>query len=87
MWCLRQKKVSRELSRNCDKRSWKYDYQLAHRKHRKRIKEKHKHIRFTQEIKDFIETHIREDMSPEQMVGIAKKESKRVSHKRIYQHI
>ena len=80
--------VSRELSRNCDKRSGKYHYELAHRKYRKRMKEKPKHIRFTQDVKDFVERKIREDLSPEQIVGIAKKDSLAcVSHERIYLHL
>lgn len=80
--------VSRELSRNCDGRSGKYNYELAHRKYRKRMEEKPKKIRFTGQVKIFVESKIREDLSPEQIVGTAKKENVRcVSHERIYQHV
>lgn len=80
--------VCRELARNCDKRSGKYHYQLAQQKYRKRIKEKPKHIRFTPEIKHFVESKIKDDFSPEQIVGVAKKEGiPCVSHERIYQHL
>lgn len=80
--------VSRELSRNCDKRKGNYDYQLAHRKYCKPIQAKPKRIRFTEEVKEFVEELICKDLCPEQIVGIAQKEGKPcVSHKRIYQHI
>jgi IS30 family transposase len=79
--------VSRELARNCDKRSGKYHHELAQRKYRKRMEEKPKHIRFTPEIKYFVERKIKDDFSPEQIVGTAKKEGIAcVSHERIYQH-
>jgi IS30 family transposase len=43
--------ISRELRRNCDKRSQTYEFDLAQRKYEKRQKSKRKHIRFTQQIK------------------------------------
>ena len=46
--------ISRELNRNCDKRSNNYDADLAQRKYEKRQKEKPKKIRFTDEIKSYI---------------------------------
>lgn len=80
--------VSRELSRNCDKRKGNYDYQLAHRKYCKPIQAKPKRIRFTEEVKEFVEELICKDLCPEQIVGIAQKEGKPcISHERIYQHI
>lgn len=80
--------VSRELSRNCDQRSGTYNYELAQRKYRQRIEQKPQHIRFTQEVKAYVEKNLREDLSPEQIVGIAIKEEKLcVSHECIYQHI
>ena len=52
------------------------------------MKQKKKHIRFIPEVKDFVEQGIRDDLSPEQIAGIAKIEGKScVSHERIYQHI
>ena len=80
--------VSRELSRNCDQRSGKYNYELAQRKYRQRIEQKPQHIRFTPEVKEYVKKGIEEDLSPEQIVGIATKEGKVcVSHECIYQHI
>jgi IS30 family transposase len=65
--------VSREIARNQDKRSGKYNYELAERKYRQRIREKPKKIHFTQAVKDFVESQLKEDLSPEQIVGVAKK--------------
>jgi len=80
--------VSREIARNCDKRSREYNYELAQRKYRKRMKEKPKKIHFTELVKAFVESQIKDDLSPEQIVGKAKKEGiPCVSHERIYQHI
>lgn len=80
--------VNRELSRNCDKRSGKYDHELAQRKYSKRMEQKPKRIHFTDEVKEYVEMQIKEDLSPEQIVGIAKKEGNIcVSPERIYQHI
>lgn len=80
--------VSRELSRNCDQRSGKYSHELAQRKYRKRIEQKPQHIRFTPEVQEYVKKGLEEDLSPEQIVGIATKEGKPcVSHECIYQHI
>ena len=61
--------VSRELKRNCDKRNGTYDYGLAQRKYEKRKKEKPKFRRFTEEIRIFVDGMLREELSPEQIVG------------------
>ncbi len=80
--------ISRELKRNCDKRSGKYDWQLAQRKYETRQEQKPKHIRFTDEVKELVNSWIAEDYSPEQISGRAKLEGKKcVSHERIYQYI
>lgn len=80
--------ISRELSRNSDQRNAKYCHQLAQRKYQKRMKEKPKHIGFTEEVKALVEQGIRDDLSPQQIKGIAEKENINcVSHERIYQHI
>jgi len=80
--------VCRELKRNCDKRSGAYNSDLAQRKYQQRQKDKPKKIRFTQEVKQLVDTWIEEDYSPEQIVGRAKYESKScVSHERMYQYI
>lgn len=80
--------ISRELKRNSDLRSDTYDDDLAHRKYKKRIKEKPKHIRFVTPIQKMVELHLSNKLSPEQIVGICKKDGiKCVSAERIYQHI
>lgn len=80
--------VSRECKRNSDARSGAYKYELAHRKHLTRQKEKRKHIRFTSEIQQEVEVLLRKDYSPEQVVGVLKKKEKEtVSVERIYQHV
>lgn len=80
--------VSRELHRNCDKRDFRYDHNMAQRKYEKRKKDKPQKDRFTQEIKEYVESRIRDDLSPDQIVGEAKLlKLPCVSHERIYQHI
>lgn len=80
--------VSRELKRNCDKRSKKYKAELAIKKCAERHKHKKKKERFTEWIKDYVTTLIKEDYSPEQISGVAKKDNILcVSHERIYQYI
>jgi IS30 family transposase len=80
--------VSRELKRNCDERNGQYHANLAQRKYDRRQKGKPKHIRFTPHIQTLVEQLIREDFSPEQIVGVLKKQDiEGVSIERIYQHI
>ena len=80
--------VSREIKRNKDQRSGIYCDDLANRKYAKRQKEKPKHIRFTEQIKNHVEHLIQNDYSPEQIAGVSKKDNiPCVSIERIYQHI
>lgn len=80
--------VGRELKRNCDKRSGRYDADLAQRKYEQRQREKPKAVRFTQEVMERVEAMLRMDYSPEQIVGRCKLEGLEcVSVERIYQHI
>jgi len=80
--------VSRELKRNSDQRNGRYKHDLAHRKYRYRQKSKFKHKRFTEEVQNDVEELLREDYSPEQVVGTLLKQGKStVSTERIYQHI
>jgi IS30 family transposase len=80
--------VSRELKRNCDKRSGEYKSDLAQRKYEQRQKNKPKKIRFTQEVKQLVDKWLAEDYSPEQIAGRAKIEDKIcVSPERIYQYV
>lgn len=65
--------IYREIQRNCDKRSGVYTSDLAQRKYAFRIKEKKKKITFTDEIKQTVNNLIKEDYSPEQIVGYCKK--------------
>lgn len=80
--------VSRELKRNCDMRSKKYDAVLAQRKYIQRQKNKPKHIRFTEDVKKMVDEALMKDYSPEQIAGRAKIKGKQcVSPERIYQYI
>ncbi len=80
--------ISRELKRNCDKRNGKYRASLAHRRCKKRHSDKNKIIYFTKEVKDYVDYWIKEDYSPEQIVGTARKvDVNCVSHERIYQYL
>ena len=80
--------VSRENARNCDKRNGNYDADLAERKYEKRRDSKPKKVYFTAEIQEMVEDKLAKKYSPEQIVGVAKKEGVAcVSHERIYQHI
>jgi IS30 family transposase len=80
--------IRREINRNCDKRSGVYKAELANKKCLFRHKEKVKNIRFTKEIKLYVDQYIIQDSSPEQIGGFAKKEEFIcVSHQRIYQYI
>jgi IS30 family transposase len=77
--------LSRELKRNSDGRNGVYHADLAHRKYKKRLKEKPKHIRFTNDIKQKVITELEEDLSPEQIVGRSKLLGEPcVSHETIY---
>lgn len=80
--------VSRELKRNCDRRSGIYRHELAQRKYEKRQKGKPKRIAFTTSIQAEVEDLLQQDYSPEQIVGISEKLQKvTVSVERIYQHV
>jgi IS30 family transposase len=80
--------ISRELKRNSDFRSGKYNYDLAHRKYTIRMKEKPKKISFTKEIQQDITSRLEKYFSPEQIVGRSIIDGyKMVSHERIYQFI
>ena len=80
--------VSRELKRNSDARSGEYRSDLAQRKAIQRHKTKPKRIRFTDQVKTNVDKLLKEDYSPDQVVGTLKKQGKDyVSHERIYQYI
>jgi transposase, IS30 family len=80
--------IYREIKRNCDKRNGFYKSDLAQVKYDTRLKEKPKKITFTDQIKQSVNQLIKEDYSPEQIVGYCKKNQIQcVSIERIYQHI
>lgn len=80
--------VSRELRRNCDGRSGSYTADLAGRKSARRKKDKPKAVRFTAAMRSEVERQLARKLSPEQIVGVARREGRdMVSHERIYQHI
>jgi IS30 family transposase len=47
--------VIRELRRNCDLRSGKYESELAQRKYKQRQKAKPSALKFTQVVKDYVD--------------------------------
>jgi len=80
--------VSCELRRNCDNRRREYRADLAQRKYENRQKNKPKHIRFTEEVKQHVDECLAKDFSPEQIRGRATVEGRKcVSHERIYQYV
>ena len=64
--------IYRELKRNSDSRNGVYKVELAQKKAKERHLNKPKPIRFTKEIKDFVIHWLKEDYSPEQIVGQSK---------------
>jgi IS30 family transposase len=80
--------LSREFARNCDRRSGSYNAELAQRKYKKRMKEKPKYIRFTEYVKQKVMSELKEDFSPEQIMGRAKLNGIAcVSHETIYRFV
>lgn len=80
--------ISRELRRNCDLRNGEYKAKLAQSKYEKRQKEKPKRLYFTQKMRIYVESKIRQEYSPEQIVGECKRLGIAcVSIERLYQHI
>jgi len=80
--------VSRELGRNCDQRSGKYSFDLAQRKYNQRQKAKPRAIKFTDNVKKYVDSKLEENWSPEQISTTPVRSSLTlVSHERIYQYI
>lgn len=80
--------VSREISRNADKRNGVYDADLAQRKYKLRLKEKPKCIKLTSDMKGTIDGYIKKRYSPEQLINTCKALGVAVvSAERIYQYI
>lgn len=77
--------IYREIKRNCDKRSGAYKALLAQNKYENRLATKPKRIKATEAVKTRVFSLIREDYSPEQVVGFLKKNNEEtVSHETIY---
>lgn len=80
--------VSREISRNKDQRSGEYRAELAQRKYRTRQNKKPRKIWFTDQIQRHTEKLLKQDYSPQQVVGsLMKNKQPTVSVERIYQHV
>ena len=85
--------ISRELNRNITfvrtkLGSWQYKPGYAQRYTDDRHKKKNKNIKFTPEIQDFVRDKIKQEWSPEQICGYAKKHGLfDLSHEWIYQFI
>jgi IS30 family transposase len=80
--------ISRELARNSDKRNHVYKANLAQSKADLRHLEKPKKINFTRDIEKRVIALLKDDFSPEQIVGYCKlKNLNCVSVERIYQYI
>lgn len=65
--------VTREISRNSSPESPHYDFAFAHQQAQERQRKKLRSVRFTEEIKAYVSKKIREDYSPEQVVGNARR--------------
>ena len=61
--------ICRELDRNRNRNSKAYDPELAHQKYKKRMREKPKHLRFSDEMKQLARDKLALQWSPEQIVG------------------
>jgi hypothetical protein len=80
--------ISREISRNRDKRTRTYIAPLAQRKCDERHKSKKKHIKLTNEMRLFIVEKLKGKYSPEQIVGWSKRHAiECVSHQWIYKMV
>lgn len=80
--------ISREIKRNCDKRIGEYRHDLAQRKCEQRHHSKSKKLRFTEQIKTYVDTLLKQYYSPEQIYGRAKLDNiDCVSPERIYQYV
>lgn len=80
--------ISRELKRNCDKRSGRYVMDLAQCKADERKHNKVHYQRFTEPMQRKVKKLLKADLSPEQIAGRSKLEGKEmVSYETIYQWI
>ena len=61
--------IHREIKRNRNQKTNVYEPELAHKKYKKRMNEKPKHVTFTEEIRDKATEMLLQDLSPEQIKG------------------
>ena len=80
--------IYRELNRNCDVRNGSYKAALAIRKCKIRHREKPKNQFFSTDLKNYVSNLIKNDLSPEQIVGESIKNGVScVSHETIYKMV
>jgi transposase, IS30 family len=78
--------ISRELRRNLGQRGYRHGQ--AQQKADERRFESLKRVKFTPQLQWIVEEHLRNDLSPEQITGVMRRNAETtVSHERIYQHI
>ena len=80
--------VGRELKRNRNAKSGVYDPELAQEKYKRRMREKPRHVRFTEAMKDKARDMLARQLSPEQIAGRCRLEgTEMVSHETLYRWI
>jgi IS30 family transposase len=80
--------ISRELSKNSDNRNGKYNSVVAGNKAMKRQKDKRTRVDFTDEMKAIVIQNLKENYSPEEIVGRCREEGiPMVSYQTIYLYI
>lgn len=80
--------VGREIKRNADARSGRYKAELANAKALKRHLQKNKKNYFTDDIKAYVREGLKQDYSPEQIMGRALLDARPcVSHETIYKFV
>lgn len=78
--------ISREINRNAGQRG--YRHKQAHEKCEDRRFASRRREKFTPVMQETVEWYLREDLSPEQITGVMRRNGEEtVSHERIYQHV
>lgn len=78
--------ISRELRRNAAP-SGAYYFETAHRKACRRARKCRSHPSISGQLWACVDAHLRQDLSPEQVVAVLHRRGLAISHTRIYQHI
>lgn len=80
--------IKREIDRNKDLRSGKYNPELAQRKRDGRMRGRNHYTKMTDAMKGLVDKHLESDLSPEQISSRLKKEGVDiVSHETIYKYV